>query len=694
MLNSLKIDGLLNACRTAATEEALTTALEELADAILKTDNGREYEIALHLIRQVVFVGNSSNPVMVSLDKCLDACGPEAALGACSQTFLEAGSIKIDSPCSLETSLRTVRRLLLTMPKTNDVSVWTQQLVRTPARSDIMARSSIDVIVSMALLLPSQIANACHFQKLVLPVWCVRSRYIPRLVECALAMDAVSNTADLYVHVLVQKIVHGGGSDEVAIAFYQCYHRSNPDPAWYRNTILETMRCLSTPRDCATLLRSILRHLLSKDSCPENENVQDFCRKRLQPYLDLVCQPILEYSKDYREAFVQLSILSSSSCSASADAKSDRVFCHCIAILLAACKTNDDDKDDDDDDDDESSGEEDYPLPAQQILSVLERHLIEVASCWSETVFVQRTDLILQRHVTNFIVCAISMLDKERNYPFSPLVGTTLNGVSVRLSSSIHEVRRDGMRVGEALAEYIDQPLKFEENEDDNESQQQKTPLVKEEVAPIGKPTSKTRKKSRRRKAPKEVDPDAEYISDEGSSTSSASCENSSENSDDDDSIWDDAETFIPYNLDDDEEDLRETQVPLYLRECLDMLRTPNANESALSRHETGIEAISSLVRSNPVDLPDLTVPLCRTLLTLENKFDLPEFNTNLASGLLSLTVMQPMLAGQCLIKDFFGGQYGLDVRLLILHSIEEAAYELCGTKALKEEREKRISER
>lgn len=74
----------------------------------------------------------------------------------------------------------------------------------------------------------------------------------------------------------------------------------------------------------------------------------------------------------------------------------------------------------------------------------------------------------------------------------------------------------------------------------------------------------------------------------------------------------------------------------------------------------------------------------------MENKFDLPDFQSNLASGLLSLTVMQPIRAGEYEINDFFRGSYGLDVRLLILRTLEEASYELCGAKALKEGREKR----
>jgi len=676
MVDSAEIDVLLNACRVAASEDSLATALEELAAAISNTEKRIRDEIALFLIRQVVIIGTPPNLVTTSLDKCLDACGPDATVGSCSQVFLEAASVKIESPCPLETSFRTVRRLMLSMPEFTDGPPWVQHL----------NMATMENIVSMALLVPTQIANACHFQKIVLPTWCVRSRYLPRLVECALAMDALAKSpeADLYVHILVQTIVRSGASDEAAIALYHYYHEFNPDLNWFQNTTLATIHSLAAPRDSATLLRSILRLSTAKVQCTENQTVGVFCQEYVFPYLDLVCRPVLQASRDVQDAFVQLSILSSSSCGTRTDNKSDLVFCHCVAMLLAACENSETD--------DESSDDEDGLYSGKQT-TVLERHLYEVAACWSETVFVQRTEMALQHHVTNFIRSAVSMLDKEETDHF--MEGKVLYGVRARLQSSIHKVRRDGMKVGEALAEQMEQSLKFEETDDGHEAPNEE-PFVKDETVPAEMPSGKgkTRMKACRKKASKQVDPDAEYISDEDTSDSYESFEDTYDGASDDDSIWDDYDELIPYNLDDDEEDLREIPIPLYLRECLDMLRTPDVHEMAFNRQETGLETVSSLVRSNPSDLPDLTVPLCRAIVTLENKTDLPEFRSNLTSGLLSLTVMQPILTGECLINEFFDESRGLFMRLLILSTFEQAAIELCGAKALKEGREKRDSER
>ena len=551
-----------------------------------------------------------------------------------------------------------------------------------------MRRASIESFVTMTLLLPSQIANACHHQKLVLPFWCVRTRYLPRLVECALAFEAMSKSPEvaLYAQILIQKIVHIGGSDEVAVALHQYYHHSND--GHYEVTVLKTMLQISTPRECATLLRSILRHVIAKVEYTTDEILDSFCRERLLPYLQVVCEPVLEASRDVRESFVQLAVLSSTSTNAGTN--SDRVFCHCVALLLVAYEA----------DEDESSDEEDDSSLLGKRPSVLRRHLNEVASCWSQTVFVLHTGMSLQHHVTHFLLSALPMLGIDK-VEVSPLVTTLMNGVSVRLASSLDEIRKDGMRVAELVGKCMDNPLKFEELDHEREI---------DEVGIADIPTEERpdeeiiRKKGRRAKymrashrAAKQVDPDAEYVSDQDSSDSPQSDDNSGKDSDfqdDEDSIWDDEEPLIPYNLDDDEEDLRETPTPLYLRQCLDMLRTPGTEGAACSRHESALEAMSSLVRSNPADLPDLTVPLCNAILNLENRFELPDFDVHTEAGLLSLTVMQPILAGECLIKESFSGQFGLSTRLSVLHTIESAAYELCGAKALEDGRQKLASER
>jgi hypothetical protein len=296
------------------------------------------------------------------------------------------------------------------------------------------------------------------------------------------------------------------------------------------------------------------------------------------------------------------------------------------------------------------------------------------------------------------------MLDNnDKEEASSRLALTLVNGVSVRLSSSLDEVRKDGMRVAELLARRMDNPLKFEELDHEREmggiamadiSTEESPEKEKEVIKKKGRGVNKNRASGRR--AAKPVDPDAEYVSDQDSNGSQTN-DDTDDDSDfqgDEDSVWDGDEPLIPYNLDDDEDDLRESPTPLYLRQCLDMLRTPDTQDAAWTRHESALGAMSPLIRSNPADLPDLTVPLCVAILNLENKFDLHDFDVRTEAGLVSLAVMQPVLAGERLIKDFFSSQVGLSTRLSVLHTLETAAYELCGAKALEKGRQKLASER
>jgi hypothetical protein len=195
------------------------------------------------------------------------------------------------------------------------------------------------------------------------------------------------------------------------------------------------------------------------------------------------------------------------------------------------------------------------------------------------------------------------------------------------------------------------------------------------------------------------LDPDAEYFSDDSDSddddeTDESGVEENSlpsktANHNDDDSsasCWEGDDDLVPYSLEDDEEDLRETPRPLSLTECLTFLRAVETEETAYSQHEAGLQEVSSLVRSRPVDLPDLAVPLAVQLLRMENKFNLPNFAKMRHTALCSLTVQEPMLVGQRLIVELYEDS-GLSDRLNVLAALNEAAMELCGDKTLRESR-------
>jgi hypothetical protein len=165
----------------------------------------------------------------------------------------------------------------------------------------------------------------------------------------------------------------------------------------------------------------------------------------------------------------------------------------------------------------------------------------------------------------------------------------------------------------------------------------------------------------------------------------------SNESPNDDDSVWDDE--LIPYDLDDDEDDLRPTPRPLYLRDCLLLFRILENDEKALSQLQTALQEVGPLVRTNPMDLHDLAVPLTAELLRVKDPFNIDNFVELRMDGMVALAVHEPILVGDHVINKLFDGEYGLTDRLDILHTLELASYELCGTKFLGKEQKTATSE-
>jgi hypothetical protein len=79
MSEHMDTESLINPCRTAASQEALVTALEGLTSLIPTLEETCREEVAYSLIREVVILGAATSR---AFDKCLDACGPHATLVA------------------------------------------------------------------------------------------------------------------------------------------------------------------------------------------------------------------------------------------------------------------------------------------------------------------------------------------------------------------------------------------------------------------------------------------------------------------------------------------------------------------------------------------------------------------------------------------------------------------------------------
>jgi hypothetical protein len=282
-------------------------------------------------------------------------------------------------------------------------------------------------------------------------------------------------------------------------------------------------------------------------------------------------------------------------------------------------------------------------------------NLFAVASVWCEHVFITRTDTLQQQYVTEFLLHPLEWkqltqddLQKEVSDDGTTLAAVIVQGVSLRLDVSRSEsIRADGMRVAEALASLLGQALRFGElhQSDDTDAE-----LIVEEAS---KKETKGEEKKRKneKRAPKRrglvvVDPDALVPFDSDSSDSSSQCDSSTSYTDGGDSSdsassWGE-DSLQPYDLDDDEEDLRRVPRPRNLRECLAYLIASENDDLTYDRHQSALTELVPIVAAQPLDLHDVISTLLRVLLHLEDSFNMDQFSAKRWDCLLTLGLHAP----------------------------------------------------
>ena len=497
--------------------------------------------------------------------------------------------------------------------------------------------------------------------------------------------------------------------------------KKSPVSGFLRNTMTSV-----SPREAAALVRSLVQYSLQQTRGPMSPSDTNI---GIEDLLGALCVPLLAISWNVQESFLRQMAFESSSIQPG-PASADRRLCRITIRLLHKChqkavsgNRNDYDHDckDEDDISTDSSSTNSCDVDGVKAGNVLHKHVRTILASWKQPTFVQRTDRRLQRHVTTLLRSGLSILfseaknDSTSNHNDGPVLSpvhslsmSILEGVTCRLESSLEDIRRDGMKVASDLAQFMGEDLVFDELGDDHSvsddsassRERPSTPTVQDDLldsSAVGmhktlemttaiaadKSNKKKKKKAMKPKSPRHLDPDADYLSDDSGEDEEAETDSDDDtenaSSDHDESTcWEGDDDLVPFSLDDDEEDLRETPRPLSLIECLSLLRAVETEETAYSQHETGLQEVTRLVRSRPDDLPDIAVSLANQLLRLENKFSIENFARMRQDGLRSLLVQEPLSVGNKLIIELFGDG-GLSDRLNVLSALNEAASELCG---------------
>lgn len=470
-------------------------------------------------------------------------------------------------------------------------------------------------MVQLILTIPSLMGNACHVCQFKLPLLATPTKFYPRLVECS-----------------------SSGADRVAIIRSLLSTRNNAEAIAVglarQHPLLDMGKVSWSGRELGHLILAFLQqHLAQEQQEPveQGTNEDTGTNKVL-----LTCEQLFRSASVEDQEYVAHHIVLQSR-----PFVVDLCLCPLFVTLLKRCE-------------------------------ILQATLMDIAEAWSEWSFCQDISTPKQHFVSRMLLQGMEELEEEEFN--DALISELLQGVTHRLESTVSQIRLDGMRIARHIAIRSQQELHFEELE----AAEQKE--VTEVVSTTAKEDSQeaplviNKKTKRRRKVkPVIIDPDAEFDSDE------EEIEEGSVNSDGDDdslSLYD--EELVPFNLEDDEEDLLQTPKPMYLLKALELLQTGENDEHAYSHHETALRALPELVRKRPDDLPDVAISLVLQLIRMENKFGIDNFLSLRQDSIVALCVMEAVVAGKQLTEEAFN-EYPLSDRLACFGALQQAAYELSG---------------
>ena len=705
------IETHLAACRTAALSNdvsGLASALDSLRDELLLLDEAKgryhtaRYNTALSLIRIAPVTTCNAEPdrpaaIKSKLEQCLDICGSSNAFLAATNLLrgdaaaTGTNDCNVDEPSSTSSvvyAIQTARRALFGSSETDNTGTKSSSLgnlcqdYALAFGTPLSQEQSMRDLTDRAILLPVGIGSACHRSQLQYPSWAIRERYCKRLVEVAIEAAALAlnvksskreggSAEESFLAFVLEKMSHHGASDPAVLGLHRFWSRQlneggagatgpieSCDVLAFSSIVVRAVTKISPHRDAAVLLRSMVRFAASKLDAEQIGLLQQKTKHptipeshwSLRPMLFLrhVCLPPLQSSDSICDHFFRLVIMSpspSESLSVAGAQESDVdarwIVTPCIVSLILL----------------DLSGE------------CLLQYLRDASETWAETIFVQMTDQSQQLYVTEFIEASLPLLDKDKADAdmYQSTVLALVQGVTARLESSNVLIRRQGMRVAELLAPSLGQELHFAELDGHRRSD------VKKKENDLKPTTASIEERSGAKGG----------ISNGNGSTFNA--DDDDDDDDDDDSVWSD-EDLVPYNLEDDEEDLAAVKRPRYLRDCLQLFRTPSDDKCAYDAIQAALTAVAPLVESNPPDLPDLALPLTKELLHAEDKFHMKDFASLRWDGLCALLVHEPVSIANLLVETITDGS-PFGVRLDILGLFEYGADRLCGAAKLRDNR-------
>lgn len=319
-----------------------------------------------------------------------------------------------------------------------------------------------------------------------------------------------------------------------------------------------------------------------------------------------------------------------------------------------------------------------YLAGAQCLWPTFAEAFEKLLSAWSDGASLRRRPLEQSTYLSKAVLIFIAHLQQEDSLLTSDVKDTVqktvLIGMASYLDSSVSEIRKMGMVVGESLSSLIhlnEKALKFDLEPDDFVKSLQlllrlRTDTVSKSVDEDTKSKTSDHKSSTLLEI---VKPQNENTSefDRGTVDSVSGRVSGDEEVDSDDFDEDD---LIPVASD--SMSSKPGKRPIYLAECMEGLLSTDDPE----RYEKCLRHAERLIRKHP-EVSEMAVELCKVLLHLDDHFSLPDFTILRLKAMVAVTVSSPETIAGYLTREFYGRNYSVCQRLDMLNVLSSAAKEL-----------------
>ncbi|CAJ1953348.1 unnamed protein product [Cylindrotheca closterium] len=732
----LEEEELLNRCRKARSEDELSKAMDALVENVRQ---GRSLSLVAKesIVRNVLL----EIPYRLNKDKMdlvFDGCGILTTMSAVANLIKQLStelvlpsSVTSSStakqsttkpttdqsspaqptlqiPSVLQACFATIYRMLLLVPTSSELSSSSSISIMSPASTsqavllvEDLRTENVATFVQMILLFPQIISNACHKWKLHPPAWAAAAQYLPKLVTTAFIVAKKGKAPDQTKDSrnLNPLIIEVGNTPKKHHANDERDNSRENSSYLYCSTLLKNMlrtlkgdhvaKGLKHQHPCGNeLVRVLLPNFSGRvddDGDSDDDDSVGYEARLDGNYMDTMLT-----TREFTSLVVsilQLHVASSQNDKRSLNATATTPAAQsCLEVLKASTREHR-----------EAlvqsvalSGKFDPrigPIFVRLLYNsnYLYPHLCEIAEHWSQWTFVHEMEQEkTQRYVTNLILEGLKLLVQEedgdnknsRDPSRDELTSSLLQGVTHRLESAFPPIRMDGMMVGQELAKRLGEKLQFDELMEafGTEAGSEGVGTLSQEDTNDSKVAPKSRRESDK---VHKIAPDVVY---ESNHEGRYDLDDANKSHDDQSVTWND--DLVPYDLDDPEEDLVETERPYHLLEALELIRTVESEEHAYSNHETGLKYFPELIQSRPDNLPDVAVSLLLSLLKMENKFNIENFLEMRQKAITCLVIQEPRLVGETMIEELFKDS-GLSDRLNILVALQDAAYVLSGSQSL-----------